>query len=57
VLTTIFMPLTVLTGLYGMNVVLPRFPGSDEAQFWWLVVGLLVVVLLMLGMFRRNRWI
>ena len=29
VITTIFMPLTVLTGLCGMNVPLPRFPGGE----------------------------
>ena len=29
VIATIFMPLTVLTGMYGMNVPLPHFPGGD----------------------------
>ena len=29
VIATIFMPLTVLTGMYGMNVPLPAFPGGD----------------------------
>ncbi len=28
VIATIFMPLTVLTGMYGMNVRLPQFPGG-----------------------------
>jgi magnesium transporter len=57
VLSTIFMPLTVLTGMYGMNVTLPAFPGGDGAQFWW-VFGIMVALIGgMLWVFRRLRWI
>jgi magnesium transporter len=57
VVSTIVLPMTVLTGLWGMNVPLPRFAGSDVAQFWWVVgiMGMLTVV--MLGIFRWKRWI
>jgi magnesium transporter len=57
ILSTIFMPLTLLTGAFGMNVPLPHFPGSDAVQFWWLVGISLAVVVAMLAMFRRKRWI
>ncbi len=57
VMATVFLPLTVLTGLYGMNVPLPPFPGGDEAQFWWLLGIMAVVVAGMLAVFRRVRWI
>jgi magnesium transporter len=57
VVSTIFMPLTLLAGIYGMNVTLPHFPGGDAAQFWWLVGLSLVVTVVMLGLFRRQRWI
>ena len=40
-MSTIFLPLTVLTGMWGMNVPLPHFPGGAAAQFWW-VVGIMV---------------
>ena len=40
-ISTIFLPLTVLTGMYGMNVTLPHMPGGEEWQFWW-VVGIMV---------------
>jgi magnesium transporter len=57
VIATIFMPLTVLTGMYGMNVDLPRFAGGDAAQFWW-VFGIMVVTSgLMLWLFRRKEWL
>ena len=57
VVTTILMPLALLTGAYGMNVPLPQFPGGERAQFWWLFGLSLVTVAAMLAMFRRKRWI
>ena len=50
-------PLTLVTGLYGMNVPLPHFPGGEAAQFWWLFGLMIVVVIGMLSVFRSNRWI
>jgi len=57
VVATIFMPLTLLTGIWGMNVPLPRFPGSQAAQFWWVFGIMTAVVIAMLMVFRRRRWI
>jgi len=57
VVSTILMPLTLLTGAYGMNVPLPQFPGGEHAQFWWLFGISMTVVVGMLAMFRRKRWI
>jgi magnesium transporter len=57
VMSTIFLPLTVLTGMWGMNVPLPHFPGDTEAQFWW-VGGIMVALIAgMLVFFWRNKWI
>ena len=57
ILTTIFMPLTLLSGLWGMNILLPRFPGSEREQFWWLVGIMAAIVSAMLVMFRRKGWV
>ena len=57
VMSTIFLPLTVLTSLYGMNVRLPHLPGGDEAQFWWIVAMMTGIAGAMLAFFRRKRWI
>ena len=57
IIATVFMPLTVLTGMWGMNVTIPHFPGGAEVQFWW-VAGLMVVLsLVMLWYFRRQKFI
>jgi magnesium transporter len=57
VASTIFLPLTVLTGMYGMNVALPHFPGGDRAQFWWIFGIMIAVAAAMLAVFRAKRWI
>ena len=57
IISTIFLPLTVLTGLYGMNVGLPHLPGGDRAQFWWVLGIMLVLSGSILYVFRRQRWI
>jgi magnesium transporter len=57
VMSTIFLPLTVLTGMWGMNIPLPRFPGADAVQFWWVAGVMVAISLAMLVMFRRKRWI
>ena len=57
IFTTVAMPLTVLTGLYGMNVRLPVLPGGEPAQFWWIIAMLLAISGVMLAVFRRRHWI
>jgi magnesium transporter len=57
VISTIFLPLTVLTGMWGMNVPLPTLPGGDVVQFWWVAAMMAVIAAVMLLVFRLNRWI
>jgi magnesium transporter len=57
VMSTIFLPLTVLTGMWGMNVPLPAFPGGEDLQFWWIAGIMLVISASMLVLFRHKRWI
>jgi Mg2+ and Co2+ transporter CorA len=49
--------LTVLTGAFGMNVELPVFPGGPALQFWWIVGIMVVISLIMLWLFRRQKWL
>jgi magnesium transporter len=55
VFTVIVLPLTMLTGVFGMNV---AFPGEDTREAFWVIVASLVAVLLaMVGFFRWKRWL
>ena len=57
VIATVFMPLTFITGLYGMNVDLPHFGLGGETMFWVLMAVMVGVVGLMIYLFRRRGWI
>jgi magnesium transporter len=57
VMSTIFLPLTVLTSMWGMNVPLPMLPGGTESQFWWVAALMAVIAIAMLTVFRRIGWI
>jgi magnesium transporter len=56
-IATVFMPLTFITGLYGMNVELPHFGLSEPVVFWVLMVLMMTVVGSMLLFFRRRGWL
>jgi len=57
VVSTIFLPLTVLTGMWGMNIPLPAFPGGEAMQFWWVAGSMAAIAGVMLAFFRHNGWI
>jgi magnesium transporter len=56
-ISTIFLPLTVLTGMYGMNVTLPHMPGGDPWQFWWVFAIMVGLAVGMITYFRSRGWI
>ncbi len=57
VIATLFGPLTVITGLFGMNVPLPSLVGSGTAQFWEILAVMLLSCGGMYWWFRRAGWL
>jgi len=57
VISTIFLPLTVLTSMWGMNVPLPHFPGGEAVQFWWVAGCMGAISTAMLVIFKSNGWL
>ena len=56
---TIFLPLSLLAGIYGMNFT-PGFfePGSgDPLGFYVMILGMFVISLGLIYMFKRSGWI
>jgi magnesium transporter len=53
----IFGPLTIITGLFGMNVRLPHFPGGDAAQFWWISGIMTTITVVVYGVFKHQDWL
>lgn len=55
IVTVIFLPLGLVTGLLGINVA--GIPGTDNPYAFWIVTGLLVFIAIMqILIFRRKRW-
>ena len=56
-IAVIIGPLTVITGLFGMNVRLPLLPGGEAAQFWWIAGGMAIMTAVIYYLFRRRGWL
>jgi magnesium transporter len=54
IFSVVLLPLTLITGIFGMNV---TFPGFDTSEAWWAIVGVMVAVLAgVLSWFRYKRF-
>ena len=55
IFSVILLPLTLISGIFGMNV---HFPGFDTAALFWAIVGVMVATIVgMVGFFRWKRWL
>ena len=56
IVAAIFLPISFLTGLLGVNV--GGMPGVDSGDAFWIICGLLVVVIVAeVILFRRLKWL
>jgi magnesium transporter len=57
VVATIFMPLTLISGIYGMNVVRGMWPPVLAQWSFWAIIGaMLAIAAWMMWFFRRRKW-
>lgn len=55
VVAAIFLPITFITGLFGMNVA--GLPGTlDTSAFWLVIIGMVVVTVIISLIMRLKRW-
>src|SRR5919201_6847307 len=55
VFSVILLPLTLISGIFGMNV---GFPGEGSHVAFWVIVGLMVATICgMVAFFRYKRWL
>ncbi|MGM9570997.1 MAG: magnesium/cobalt transporter CorA [bacterium] len=55
IISTIMMPLTFITGIFGMNVPIP-FQDS-RYEVWFILCAMAVLSILMIRFFHRRKWI
>lgn len=57
VVATIFMPLTLISGIYGMNVTRGMWPPSEALwSFAAIIAAMTAIALWMVAFFRRKNW-
>jgi magnesium transporter len=55
VFSVILLPLTLISGIFGMNV---DFPGFGTAEAFWAIVGFMVATIIgLVAFFRYKRWL
>ena len=55
IIATIMMPLTLVSGIYGMNVGLP---GQNSVSSFYIIMGIMFFIsLIMLAFFKKQKWI
>ena len=55
-ITALFMPLTLITGIFGMNF--ERMPWLHEPDGFWWSLGLMGAVVVVLGaVWQLSRWL
>jgi magnesium transporter len=55
VFSVVLLPLTLISGIFGMNV---RFPGFDTAEAFWVIVGFMGATIIgLVAFFRYKRWL
>ena len=54
VFSVVLLPLTLISGIFGMNV---DFPGFGSKEAWWVIVGVMVAVVAgLVGFFRYKKF-
>ncbi|MBI4181996.1 MAG: magnesium/cobalt transporter CorA [Candidatus Aenigmarchaeota archaeon] len=55
IMATIMLPLSVISGIYGMNF--SYLPGAGHPLgFWAVILGMLLLIAVMVSYFKRHRW-
>jgi len=55
VISVIMLPLTLVSSIYGMNIVLPF---ADDPHAFAITAGIMIfIVILMLAWFRKRHWL
>ncbi|MEN3281588.1 MAG: magnesium transporter, partial [Solirubrobacteraceae bacterium] len=54
-ISVIVLPLTLIASIFGMNT---HVPGEQSSTGFWVVVGIMIVVLVAtIALFRRRGWL
>lgn len=56
IVTTVFLPITLITGIFGMNV--GGLPWTEDTSgFWWVILNIVITVAVSLVVLQRGRFL
>ena len=55
-LATMFLPLTLVSGMWGMNIAVPFMETDSLWPFWIMVIVMTVIIIAMSVTFRCLKW-
>jgi magnesium transporter len=57
IIATILMPIFIVSGYYGMNILFPEYVIFGQKGIWFFAVGLMIVAMVaMIIYFRKKKW-
>lgn len=54
IISTVFIPLTFIAGLYGMNLIMPEYNWPFMYPLLWVIM--LSIAIMMLAFFKKKKW-
>ncbi len=54
IISTVFIPLTFIAGLYGMNLIMPEYNWPFMYPLLWVIM--LTIAFMMLAFFKKKKW-
>lgn len=55
-LSSILLPLTFITGLFGMNVLFPFITPNSNTAFWIITGAMAIVCIALAFIFKHRKW-
>jgi magnesium transporter len=58
IISTIFLPITFITGVFGMNFGhLPQVEHDPGSLFWYVIAAMGIITLVQIWIFKRRGWL
>ncbi len=55
--SVVMLPLTAITGFFGMNVIFPLDFGANPMAYFYISASMVAVIVVMIAFFKLKRWI
>jgi len=57
VITTMFLPLQLISGMWGMNCLVPFQNTDSTIPFWGMTAIMVIIVVIFYMIFKKHKWL